>query len=172
MKSERLAAGGGAGAFTLMELMVVVGIIGLVAAMSVPSILQMRREAPMRKAVNDVLEMCERARAGAVLKNTTTAIVFHPRPPCGAELEGGATTTALSTRLGKGPVLAAQFDPSVTVEALGINLEDWTEADYAPVHFYENGTCDEMTLVLACAGEEDMVTLEFATSLPTVKQLQ
>ena len=172
MKSERQAAGGGARAFTLMELMVVVGIIGLVAAMSVPSILQMRREAPMRRAVNDILEMCERARAGAVLKSTTTAIIFYPRPPCGAELSGGDANAALSTRLGKGPVTATRFDPSVTIEGLGINLRDWTDADYAPVHFYDNGTCDEMTLILGCAGERDMITLELATSLPTVKQLQ
>jgi type II secretory pathway pseudopilin PulG len=172
MKSDRQVTGGRAGAFTLMELMVVVGIIGLVGAMSVPSILQMRREAPMRSAVNDVLELCERARAGAVLKNTTTTIVFHPRVPAGAEVEGGDANTALSTRLGKGPVTSAKFDPSVIVEGLGINLKDWTDADAAPVHFYENGTCDEMTLILTCAGEREMITLELTTAMPTVKQMK
>jgi prepilin-type N-terminal cleavage/methylation domain-containing protein len=171
MKSERQAAGGRAEAFTLMELMVVVAIIGLVAAMSVPSILQMRREAPMRKAVNDVFEMCERARAGAVLKNTTTTITFHPRTGS-VELENGDANAALSTRLGKAPVTSTQFDPSVKVEGLGINLKDWTEADSAPVQFFDNGTCDEMTLVLECDGERQMITLELATSLPTVKSLQ
>jgi prepilin-type N-terminal cleavage/methylation domain-containing protein len=170
MKSDWQTADGGARAFTLMELMVVVGIIGLVAAMSVPSILEMRREAPMRSAVNDVLELCERARAGAVLKNTTTAIMFHPITGQ-AELQGGDVNGALSTRLGKGPVTTTRFDPSVTVEKLVINLKDWTLADGAPVQFYENGTCDEMTLVLSCAGEQDMITLELSTALPTVKQL-
>ena len=78
MKRERHGRGGRWEAFTLLELMVVVAIIGLVAAMSVPSILAMRHEAPMRKAVNDIMEMCSRARAGAVMKNTTATIVFHP----------------------------------------------------------------------------------------------
>lgn len=171
MKIERQAAVGGAGAFTLLELMVVVGIIGLVAAMSVPSILQMRREAPMRRAINDMLEMCERARAGAVLKDTTTTLWFQPHTGQ-VELAGGDANSALSTRLGQGPVMATKFDPGVTVEGLGINLKDWTDAENAPVHFYSNGTCDEMTLILACAGEREMITLELATALPTVKSLQ
>ena len=64
MKSDRPRAAHRAAAFTLMEIMVVVAIIGLCAAMSVPAILQMRREGPMRKAVNDILELCARARAG------------------------------------------------------------------------------------------------------------
>lgn len=170
MKSDRQAARGGTGAFTLMELMVVVGIIGLVAAMSVPSLLQMRREAPMRRAVNDILEMCERARAGAVLKNTTTTLWFHPVAG-EVDLDGGDANAALSTRMGKGPVTSTKFDPGVTVEGLGINLKDWTLADAAPVHFYENGTCDEMTLILACDGERQMITLELATALPTIKPL-
>jgi prepilin-type N-terminal cleavage/methylation domain-containing protein len=170
MKSEWQATDDRAGAFTLLESMVVVAIIGLVAAMSVPSILQMRREAPMRRAVNDVLEVCERARAGAVLKNTTATIVFHPRDGS-LDLENGDANLALSTRIGKGAVMSTRFDPSVTVEGLGINLKDWTEAANAPVRFFDNGTCDEMTLILACAGERQVITLELATALPTVKSL-
>lgn len=171
MKSDqRHGQGKRGGAFTLMELMVVVAIIGLVAAMSVPSLLQMRREAPMRKAVNDVLELCSRARAGAVLKNTTAQLIFHPRDKT-VDMINGDSNAALSTRVGKPGVGSIQFDPSVSVEGLGINLKDWTDADSAPVNFYSNGTCDEMTLILECGSEREMITLELTTALPDVKPL-
>jgi prepilin-type N-terminal cleavage/methylation domain-containing protein len=168
MKRERH---GRSGAFTLLELMVVVAIIGLVAAMSVPAILTMRHEAPMRKTVNDIMEMCSRARAGAVMKNTTATIIFHPVARS-AELVNGDSNIALSTRLGKPGVTAVQFDPSVTVEGLGINLKDWTLADSAPVNFYQNGTSDEMTLILASHGEREEITLELTTGLADVQPLR
>lgn len=154
-----------------MEIMVVVAIIGLIGAMSVPAILRMRHEGPMRKAVNDILELCERARAGAVLKDTTTHLIFQPHQGR-VELQGGDMNSALTTRLGGHPILSTQFDPSVTVEGLGINLRDYTDAENAEVNFYDNGTCDEMRLILLCGGEREMITLELTTALPTVKQLE
>jgi len=171
MKSERQRADDNAAGFTLMEIMVVVAIIGLCAAMSVPGILQMRREGPMRKAVNDVLELCSRARAGAVMKDTTTYLVFHPHDRK-IDLMGGDANQALTTRLGQHPIMSTQFDPSVSIEGLGISLKDCTDVDGAKVNFYDNGTCDEMTLILLCDGHRQEITLELTTALPTIKQLE
>ena len=165
VRSERRAA------FTLLELMVVVGIIGLVAAMSVPSILSMRRQAPMAKAIGDLREMCERARAGAVLRNTQATMVFDPRAGK-VELEGGDDNSALTTRPGTGPVRSSQFEPGVNVEQLWINAQDYTSVASVPVTFYNNGTSDEMVLVLTCAGQRELISLEFSTALMTVSPLQ
>ena len=63
-------------------------------------------------------------------------------------------------------------DEIIVVEGLGINLKDWTDAKAAPVHFYQNGTCDEMTLILLCGGDRQEITLEFATALPSVKPMR
>ena len=171
MKFDRQRAEDSAAAFTLMEIMVVVAIFGLIAAMAVPSILQMRHEAPMRKAVNDVLELCERARAGAVLKETKTQLVFHPHDH-EIDLEGGDSNQALTTRLGQKPITSAHLDPSVDIQALQISLENCTDLEQSQVNFYDNGTCDEMTMILSCEGQRVMVSLELTTALASIKQLQ
>ena len=65
-------------AFTLIEMMIVVAIIGLIAAMGVPSILQALRKDGMRKAISDVKDVLDTARARAIFSGQTTEVVFHP----------------------------------------------------------------------------------------------
>ena len=157
-------------AFTLIELMMVVAIIGLMMATGVPAILSVTREAPMRKAVNDVVEICSHARAQAILREQTMTVVFHPRLRQVA-LSGAVASgqSAPSTRVGKAAVNSAEFDPSVVIEGLGINNFDYTDSDgEAYVHFFANGTSDEMTLVLSSGGEYRKITLEITTALASV----
>jgi len=81
------AASGGAGspaprpprAFTLIELMIVVGIMGTVMAMSAPVVYKVWRKAPMRQAVSSVVEVFSRARARAILQGTTVEVILYPR---------------------------------------------------------------------------------------------
>jgi prepilin-type N-terminal cleavage/methylation domain-containing protein len=161
-------------AFTLIELMMVVAIIGLMMATGVPAILSVTREAPMRKAVNDVTEICSRARSQAILQEQTMTVVFHPRVRQVA-LSGGANASgpsAPATRVGRAAVNAAEFDHSVVIEGLGINNFDYTESDEARVRFFANGTSDEMTLVLSCVGEYRKITLEVTTALASVRNVR
>jgi prepilin-type N-terminal cleavage/methylation domain-containing protein len=158
-------------AFTLIELMMVVAIIGLIMATGVPAILSITHEAPLRKAVNDMMEICSHARAQAILGGQTTTIVFHPRVRRVA-LSGGAGPSgpaAPATRVGQAAVNASEFAPSVVIEGLGINNFDYTDSPgEAYVHFFANGTSDEMTLVLSSNGEYRKITLEVTTALATV----
>ena len=156
--------------FTLIELMMVVAIIGLMMAAGVPAILSMTREAPMRKAVNDMMEICSRARAQAILGGQTTTVVFHPRVR-EVDFSGGAASSGQATavaRVGHAAVNTTQFDPHVTVEGLGINNMDYTQSDEGRVRFFSNGTSDEMTLVLSSDGEYRKITLEVTTALASV----
>jgi prepilin-type N-terminal cleavage/methylation domain-containing protein len=158
--------------FTLMELMMVVAIMGLVLAMGIPSFLSVAREGPLRKAVNDVVEICGHARAQAILSGSTTEVVFHPRAGT-VDYGGGVSRGAVSSRVGLNPVKSTKFDHSVNVGLLIVNELDLTEPlnDVAKVRFFKDGTCDEMKMELDAHGEFRVITLEVTTSLASIEAL-
>jgi prepilin-type N-terminal cleavage/methylation domain-containing protein len=150
-------------AFTLIEIMMVVAILGLVMAMGVPGILAGLREEPMRKAVNDVVEICGHARAMAILSGKTTTVVFHPHD---GTIDGGdAPAGAVSTRNSGQVTTSAQFENGIIIEALDINLIEDKDAEIAGVRFFPNGTSDEMTLILHSGEDWRKITLEVTTAL-------
>ena len=134
-------------AFTLIEMMIVVAIIGLVAAMGVPSILQALRKDGMRKAISDVKDVLGNARAKAIYSGQTTEVICHP-------LEKKVGSTILPD--------------SVDIAMLDINLLDYGASEVARVRFFPNGTCDELTLVLHSRDEWEKITLEFSTAMASV----
>lgn len=183
--------------FTLLEIMMVVAIIGLVMAMGMPAILRVAHRGPLRQAVNDVVEVCKHARAMAILHDETTYVVFRPqsvayggpvapRPPpeAGGFPTDGAPpardTASESASAPKGPaatlapktVKSAQFDSSVSVEMLDVNLRDCMKDESARVRFFPDGTSDELTLVLHSGDQWRKISLELTTALPSVRAIR
>ncbi|MGH7950927.1 MAG: pilus assembly FimT family protein [Limisphaerales bacterium] len=138
-------------AFTLIEIMIVVAIIGLIAAIGIPSMLLSLKKEGMRKAVSDVKDVLSDARAQAILKNEITSVTFHPQEK------------RLESSTGKSAVLP----DNVEIGMLDINLMDFAESDVARLYFYPNGTCDELTLVLISGNQNMKITLEFSTGIAT-----
>ena len=142
-------------AFTLIEIMVVVAIIGLVAAMGLPSMLQVLHKDGMRKAVEDVTELLGDARAKSILQNQITTVSFRPGD------------NRLDSSIGK----TVQLPDGIAMEAIGINLLDFSQVESSYVRFFPNGTCDELTLVLHSGTDWRKITLEFATAIATADPL-
>ena len=143
-------------AFTLMEIMMVVAIIGLVMTMGVPAIMRMESQEPMRKAVNGVMEICSRARAQAILQGQITVVIFHPQ--AGRVEFGGASSL--------------EFGPEIAIEMLDINLLEYNASDEARVRFFPNGTSDEMTLILHSGDQWQKISLELTTALASVETVR
>ncbi|MGA9452460.1 MAG: prepilin-type N-terminal cleavage/methylation domain-containing protein [Verrucomicrobiia bacterium] len=153
-------------AFTLIEVMIVVAIMGLIAAMGVPSILQSFRKDGMRKAVSDLMDVCAEARTQAILQNQKTAVVFYP-PERRFAVEGA--TGGRNTSSGR--VTSATLPAGVEFAMVDINLQDFGASEWARVFFYPNGTSDEMTVVLHSSDDWRKITLEFSTGLATVSDV-
>lgn len=169
-------------AFTMLEIMMVVAIIGLMMAMGVPAILKTLHEEPLRKAVNDVMKICRNARAQAILNGQPTTVVFHPRsgevaltgivstnapdnftPP---DASSGKTAGSIP---GASALNSAQFGDGVIIDMLDVNLTEYRDADEARVHFFPNGTSDEMTLILHYGDQYRKITLEVTTALASLE---
>ena len=150
-------------AFTLIEIMIVVAILGLVAAIGMPSIIKALQKEGMRKAESDLLEVCQTARANAIFHNQTVSVVFHPATRSFAA-EGGAAEHS-------GLVQSSTLPDGVEFAMLDINQQDFGATDGGKVRFFPNGTSDELTIVLHDRERWRKITLEFSTGLASVSDV-
>lgn len=168
------------GAFTLIELMVVVSIMAIAMMISVPIVYKLNKREALNRTVRSVVEVCSHARARAILSGQMTELVFYPRekrcqvsggtPPPRRETEDGGfdrPETAPPPPPMEG--LSAQIPETIGVEMLDVNLIEYKDEEMARVRFYPNGTCDEFTLVLRSdKGEWIKIWTEITTALANV----
>lgn len=142
-------------AFTLIEVMVVVAVIGIIMAMGIPSIVKGMRKEGMRKASSDLVEACNAARAKAILSGTAAELVIRP-------FDGTVSAGEFS----------ATLPNNVWIELLWINFANYLEADSATVRFYPNGTSDEFTILLQSdESKPQKISLEVVTGLAIVEAM-
>jgi prepilin-type N-terminal cleavage/methylation domain-containing protein len=165
---EASAAGG---AFTLIEIMVVVAIFGIVLTMGVPSIYRVFHKESLRTAVNDIVNACNKTRAQAILRGEKTELRLHPREQ-GLGLGGAGAPSRAEGGAGLPGSPAGRSD-RISLEMLDVNFIEYKEAEEARVRFYANGTCDELTIVLRSdQNEYRKISLECSTGLATVETIR
>ena len=165
-------------AFTLIEIMIVVAIMGVVLTMGVPIVYKVWHKAPMSKAVSEIIEVCSHARALAIMQGKEVDVVFHPREGRfevgGASAAKGAASAAFPSSVAAptGSGLSGRLSDRVLIELMDINKlpHEFRDDDLAKVRFFPNGTSDELTLILVSdQNERKEITLEVTTGLASVQ---
>jgi len=182
--TSRSATGSSRRAFTLIEIMIVVAIIAIIMAISIPSIYQQIHQDSIRKAVQDVTEACFEARSAAIMSGQTAELSIMLNPPrtikvtlTGQKSEGyvGGDDGGTPTGGGGGSVFAAKFSDHL----IGIEAETFKAADRElqenemVCKFYANGTCDPMRVMLrADTGEGRVITTDAITGVADVEVMK
>ena len=159
--------------------MIVVAIMGIVMAMSVPIVYKVWRKAPMRQAVKDIVEVCSHARARAIMQGTITEVVIHPKENR-LELAGAGSAPPRPTqRAGQwrsvrrrrpGPACRRSFPTEIIIETLDVNMSgvEFNDYDQVRIRFYPNGISDEMRMILFDGRDRMGIELEITTGLANV----
>ena len=162
--------------FTLIELMIVIGIMAIIMGMGVPMIYRVFHKEGLTKAVNDIEEVLGTARRMAILQGTMTEVVIHPKELRLEVAGGGGGAGHAADAAGENPVpapaesgLSAQLSDHVIIEMLDVNMSgvEYRDAEMVRVRFYPNGTSDELKMVVGDESKQFGIELEVTTGLAT-----
>ena len=156
--------------------MIVVAIMGIVMAMSVPIVYKVWHRAPMVQAVHDVQEVFKSARTLAIMQGRMTEVVLHPKDSrlevrgtagTGPTSEDAGAVAVGNARATPGTGLSAQLSKDIIIETLDINMSgvEYNDAESATVHFYPNGVADELRMILFDGKDRMGIEVETTTGL-------
>lgn len=157
--------------FTLLELMIVLGIAAILMTMTIPFVGGILNDRPVVKTTNDILDVLSQARAQAILKGKPAVVRIFPRQgvfkalPAGVYVEKAdpaalEATAALTPSLPEDPAAVSHSDldsgnavatavlpEDIVLEMVDINFVSRKDDELAEAFFYPNGTCDALTIV-------------------------
>lgn len=143
-------------AFTLIELMMVVAIMGVIMLIAVPSVYYQFNKDSMRKAVEDMADACTQARSKAIMDQRKAYLVIFPDSV-------------------RAPGFSAKFGDGIIIDKLWLHGEDYTDMrtvrTEAQVEFHPDGTCDAAVIGMrrTDTGERCEISLEAVTGLVDVE---
>lgn len=175
-------------AFTLIEIMVVVGIMAIMLSIAIPSVYQQMHKDSIRQAIADISEACSQARARAVLNGVTTEVRIQPgnRQISAVESGGGEESAfggggfdengdpKVQHRGGGGSIFTAKLSDHIIIDFIGVNLiPDLQQLDEVSASFYPNGTSDELVILIRSdRGEVRKITTEVVTGIADVEVIK
>lgn len=167
--------------------MVVVAIIGLIAAMGIPSIVSSVQKEGMRKAVSDFKDVCAEARREAIFKNQAMAVIIDPAKgtfsvtSAPADESASAQTNNPNAAADTAPVpsssstqssswekmTSGQLPDGFQFEMVARSRQDFTDYEWVKFCFYPNGTADEAFVIILDKNGigRSRINIDFATGI-------
>jgi len=144
----------------LIELMVVIGIMGIILTIAIPGMYRYLHPNVLQKAVDDVQEACRAAREMAVLRTSTAILTINlkaktlsvsvgasaPRQVAPGSIEEFAGESHANETLSHSG--SFRLSDKITIEGLGLNGLDYTDDESVQIHFYPKGTSDDFSMIL------------------------
>ena len=160
-------------AFTLVEIMVVVAVMGLLIAISIPAFRKIMNKAPLEQGVSDVESLCRQARAEAIVKQRAMDVVLNETEETVALTTAARVINApdpftdLMIMTTEGTRLIDQAFLEVDLQIIVPEPDEFT-LDEIRIRFYPNGTAETLALRVADEDEAYLLTLDPVTGRTTV----
>lgn len=172
---------GRARAFTLIEIMIVMAIIGIVMATGVPSIVRGLDRDQLARAVKDTMEGCKTARDRAILQGVPWEFVLtveetgerqmlvRESPRDDFRMDESAPTGESRRAPPESPYsgFPRKLGNDVLVQMIEVNFATPAEGSEARVRFFPNGTADEFTVVYELRGKQRFIKTDIITGYAT-----
>lgn len=181
-------------AFTLIEVMLVTGIVLLMLGWGVPNMLRALEKHGISKATMDIMDGCKQARALAILKGTVAELVINtdndsyalyvrqasnprllgpenpglPEDMLGPDPLPGATSRRSEKTMEELDGFRRTLDLDIALEEIWVNFENLIEkgASEARIRFYPNGTSDEFMVTVLLNENRRIIMLDPITGIP------
>jgi len=165
-------------AFTLIEIMMVIGLIAITFAVGIPTFAKAHNQRPMRVATENLMEILHTARAQAIIRGVTVELRIDPQEYTFTVSATGQSTelvrrvdgASADTRRG---LFSAQLPPEIGIELLDINFVPYRDEESAVLKFFSNGTSQEFSIVIrSLRGEYRRVFVDPITGRANYEVLQ
>ena len=160
-------------AFTLVEIMVVVAVMGLLIGISIPAFRNITKKAPLEQGVSDVESLCRQARAEAIVRQQAMEVLFNEAEEIVALTTAARVIiapdpfTGLMTKTTEETQLIDQVALEVDLQIIEPEPDEFT-VDEIRIRFYPNGTSETLELRVVGDGEAYRLTLDPVTGRTAV----
>ena len=161
-------------AFTLVEIMVVIAVMGLLIGIAVPSFKSYRNKAPLEASLGSVEDMCRRARSEAILKKQPMQLTIF-------QDEGLVQLTTAPRVVGRVDEVTGQWarqteeaqelESAIMEEDVSLEIvypDDFEPGEPVVVRFLPNGTAEDLVLIVHGASEAYTLKVDPVTAMTEI----